>query len=101
MSLEVLQDACHQFTEAGFLDGVVELSLTCAKVWDPTRQALSFWKEGQPKGDSRSKVYELLDQCYLSIKDALVNFDPIASTSSGLTGVLSTPHRHLLDLFSN
>ncbi|KAA1107059.1 hypothetical protein PGT21_000845 [Puccinia graminis f. sp. tritici] len=99
MSLEVLQDACHQFTEAGFLDGVVELSLTCAKVWDPTRQALSYWKEGQPKGDSRSKVYEVLDQCYLTIKNALVNFDPIASTSSGLTAAeLSSVLDHAVQL---
>jgi nuclear pore complex protein Nup155 len=86
MSPEVLQDACNQFTETGFLEGVVELALLCAKVWDPTRQALSYWKEGQPKGDSRSKVYELVDRCYLSIKNALVTFDPTGPTSSGLTG---------------
>lgn len=85
MSLEVLQDACSQFIEIAFLDGVVELSLTCAKVWDPSRQALYFWKEGQPKGDSRSGIYELIDQCYRCIKNALVTVDLSVLTSSGLT----------------
>ncbi|KAH9446801.1 hypothetical protein Pst134EA_030705 [Puccinia striiformis f. sp. tritici] len=99
MSLEVLQDASQQFTEIGFLDGVVELSLTCAKVWDPTRQALSYWKEGLPKSDSRSKVYQLIDQCYLSTKSALVTFDPTISTSSGLTPAeLSSVHDHAIQL---
>ncbi|WAQ92935.1 hypothetical protein PtA15_17A417 [Puccinia triticina] len=98
MSLEVLQDACNQFTDAGFLDGVVELSLSCVRVWDPTRQALSYWKEGQPKSDSRSKVYELIDQCYSSIKNALVTFDP-GSSSSGLTSAeLSAVLDHAVQL---
>ncbi|PLW37309.1 hypothetical protein PCANC_15434 [Puccinia coronata f. sp. avenae] len=99
MSPEVLQDACNQFTETGFLEGVVELALLCAKVWDPTRQALSYWKEGQPKGDSRSKVYELVDRCYLSIKNALVTFDPTGPTSSGLTvAELSSVLDHAIQL---
>lgn len=71
--------------ETAFLDGVVELCITCARVWDGGHQALAFWKDGKPKGDARAPIYELLDQCYLCIEEALLNFGADSDPAGRLT----------------
>ncbi|KAG0142966.1 hypothetical protein CROQUDRAFT_96882 [Cronartium quercuum f. sp. fusiforme G11] len=87
ISLELLQHASTQFISINALDAVIELSLTCAKVWNNSlnggNQALSYWLDGKPSNedDPRKSIYTLIDNCYCVIEKALDEFSPTGKLS--------------------
>ncbi|KAI8458959.1 Non-repetitive/WGA-negative nucleoporin C-terminal-domain-containing protein [Phakopsora pachyrhizi] len=85
MTIEVLQSSCNKLTEIASLDGVVELALNYARVWDSDGQALEYWRDGRPKSDSRAGIYELLDKCYTCIETSLIDTDISVLTANGLS----------------
>lgn len=59
--------------------GVIDLALACAKEWDASDRAVSFWLDGSPASDARAPAYDLRMGCYdlvfatLKASDDLLN----------------------------
>ncbi|EGF98122.1 uncharacterized protein MELLADRAFT_118593 [Melampsora larici-populina 98AG31] len=73
MTIEVLENACEEFLKTGFLDGIVELCLSCAKVWDPLHEGVEYWRNGK-MGRRGKDVFEGLERCYTILVESLDSF---------------------------
>lgn len=73
MTIEVLENACEEFLKTGFLDGIVELCLSCAKVWDPLHEGVEYWRNGK-MGSRGKEVFEGLERCYTILVESLDHF---------------------------
>lgn len=57
--------------------GSVELAITCANAWDPEERGLSWWRDGQPRNDSRAPSWEPRNFCYERILESLQSSDEL------------------------
>lgn len=62
--------------------GVIDLSLACARAWDSSDRAVSFWEDGCPPNDSRSTAYEQRRSCNRLCFDALAAMDDLLNEAA-------------------
>jgi nuclear pore complex protein Nup155 len=65
--LNILPGVCHDFQHLNYFEGVVELSLECAKSVDPNGSVINWYKMGQRPSDVTKDVLPQLEECYLQI----------------------------------
>lgn len=75
LSSSKLSEVVQEFNSLSFQPGSLDLSLSCASSWDPDSRGLSFWRDRQPRGDSRSSSWEARNFCYTKALETLQSAD--------------------------
>ncbi|GAA5897035.1 uncharacterized protein JCM6883_006558 [Sporobolomyces salmoneus] len=82
LSLDRLKEICSEYTSMRYPLGVIDLSLACARAWDSSDRAVSFWEDGCPPNDSRSTAYEQRRSCNRLCFDALAAMDDLLNEAA-------------------
>lgn len=91
LSSTKLQEVVSEYNSVNFQTGSIDLCLACANAWDPEERGLSWWRDGQPKNDSRTASWEPRNFCYERVLESLQSADDLLdrATESGGKGTVS------------
>ncbi|KAE9408173.1 nucleoporin [Gymnopus androsaceus JB14] len=87
LDLEKLREICGDFQLLSYAKGAIELSLICARVFDPDNIGWDYWRSGASSDGPARVAYQRRLQCYELILDSLSVFerqmdDPSAAGTS-------------------
>lgn len=77
MSGSRLGEVVAEYNSLQYQIGSIELSVTCALAWDPEERAISWWRDGRPRNDSRAPCWESRSFCYDRILESLQSADEL------------------------
>ncbi|QIX00710.1 hypothetical protein AMS68_006227 [Peltaster fructicola] len=91
---EQLQDAVHQYVQAQFWAGAIQLCLAVAQAKDRANRALGWVKDGSGEADPRKAEFDARKKCYDLIFSVIKAIDEAIKQSAGsVDGVTTTAAR--------
>ncbi|KAK4336201.1 Nucleoporin NUP157 [Rhodotorula toruloides] len=82
LSLDRLQEICKEYTSMRYAVGVIDLSLACARTWDSSERAITYWLDECPSNDAREGAYKTRQACHKLVFASLEEMDRLLDDAS-------------------